>query len=613
MKWIGFEYHDSRHDALSSSRVNFISRPVNPLPCPTLPYPAPLFSSCPSLRPDGLIMNDEQAAASREDGLLDQAHSAGPLGKALIYTRLSGPGWLQGAITLGGGSLAGALYLGVLMGTEMMWLQSVAMILGVVMLSAISYVTLSTGERPFHTIKTRISPVLAWGWLIATIMANIVWCLPQFALGTAAVQQNLVPSLGAPDGYGKVIVALAILCVASVVVWFYNSGSWGIKLFELILKGMVGIVVLSFFGVVLALSLKGAIDWGQIFAGFVPNLSYLFEPVPVLAEQIEQTGGAAGWWTDKVAGTQKDVIIAAFATAVGINMTFLLPYSMLRKGWGVRQRGLAIFDLSIGLIVPFVLATGCVVIAASSQFHGNTEDVLQKVQQGDTSAKEVEAYYGYLDARVKFDKPEISEDELPVAREALPEADKQVAAMLVKRNNNALAATLEPLVGDTVAQTVFGVGVLGMAVSTIIILMLINGFAFCELLDVPAEGKMHRIGSFIPAVGVLGPFVWGAAAPALAVPTSVIGGAMLPIAYVSFLLLMNSKTVLGDAMPTGRNRIIWNSLMISATVVSGFASAWGLYAKKMFGFPIGLVALGALAVLLIIGFVSFLQKQSKAA
>ena len=178
-------------------------------------------------------MNDEQAAASREDGLLDQAHSAGPLGKALIYTRLSGPGWLQGAITLGGGSLAGALYLGVLMGTEMMWLQPVAMILGVVMLSAISYVTLSTGERPFHTIKTRISPVLAWGWLIATIMANIVWCLPQFALGTAAVQQNLVPSLGAPDGYGKVIVALAILCVASVVVWFYNSGSWGIKLFEL--------------------------------------------------------------------------------------------------------------------------------------------------------------------------------------------------------------------------------------------------------------------------------------------------------------------------------------------------------------------------------------------
>ncbi len=556
-------------------------------------------------------MNDEQSATSREEALLDEAQTAGLLGKAAIYTRLSGPGWLQGAITLGGGSLAGALYLGVLMGTEMMWLQPVAMILGVVMLSAISYVTLSTGERPFHTIKTRISPVLAWGWLIATMMANIVWCLPQFALGTAAVQQNLVPSLGNPGG--KVIVAVAILCVASVVVWFYNSGSKGIKIFELILKGMVGIVVLSFFGVVLALSMKGAIDWGQIFAGFVPKLNFLFEPVPVLAEQIQQTGEAREWWTTKVAGTQKDVIIAAFATAVGINMTFLLPYSMLRKGWGVRQRGLAIFDLSIGLIVPFVLATGCVVIAAASQFHGKTDDVMKKVLAGDDSAKEVQAYFDYLDDRVQYANPNISDELLPAAREALPEADKKVAAMLVKRNNNALAGTLEPLVGDTIAQTVFGVGVLGMAVSTIIILMLINGFAFCELLNVPAEGTMHRIGSFIPAVGVLGPFVWGAAAPALAVPTSVIGGAMLPIAYVSFLLLMNSKSVLGDAMPTGSKRVVWNALMILGTVVSAFASAWGLYGKKMYGFPIGIVALVFLAVLLVIGFVSFLQKQAKAA
>ena len=556
-------------------------------------------------------MNDEQSATSREEALLDEAQTAGLLGKAAIYTRLSGPGWLQGAITLGGGSLAGALYLGVLMGTEMMWLQPVAMILGVVMLSAISYVTLSTGERPFHTIKTRISPVLAWGWLIATMMANIVWCLPQFALGTAAVQQNLVPSLGNPGG--KVIVAVAILCVASVVVWFYNSGSKGIKIFELILKGMVGIVVLSFFGVVLALSMKGAIDWGQIFAGFVPKLNFLFEPVPVLAEQIQQTGEAREWWTTKVAGTQKDVIIAAFATAVGINMTFLLPYSMLRKGWGVRQRGLAIFDLSIGLIVPFVLATGCVVIAAASQFHGKTDDVMKKVLAGDDSAKEVQAYFDYLDDRVQYANPNISDELLPAAREALPEADKKVAAMLVKRNNNALAGTLEPLVGDTIAQTVFGVGVLGMAVSTIIILMLINGFAFCELLNVPAEGTMHRIGSFIPAVGVLGPFVWGAAAPALAVPTSVIGGAMLPIAYVSFLLLMNSKSVLGDAMPTGSKRVVWNALMLLGTVVSAFASAWGLYGKKMYGFPIGIVALVFLAVLLVIGFVSFLQKQAKAA
>ncbi|MDA8698464.1 divalent metal cation transporter [Rhodopirellula sp.] len=560
-------------------------------------------------------MSDEKSAAvSYEESLLESAQTEGLVGKALIYTRLSGPGWLQGAITLGGGSLAGALYLGVLMGTEMMWLQPLAMILGVIMLSAISYVTLSTGERPFQTIKTQISPVLAWGWLIATMMANIVWCLPQFALGTGAIQQNLVPALDTDTG--KKVVAFSLLAVASVVVWFYNSGSKGIKAFELILKAMVGVVVLSFFGVVIALTSQDAVVWGDIFGGLVPNFSYLFKPVPALAEQISLTGDYSQWWSSKIVGEQKNVIIAAFATAVGINMTFLLPYSMLRKGWGVKQRGLAIFDLSIGLIVPFVLATGCVVIAAATQFHGSTDDVIAKVQAGKVDSAEVKAYHKFLDERLVQADPqlqlsELGPTDLDALRQGLPQADKNVAAMLVKRDNNALAGTLQPLVGSTVAQTVFGVGVLGMAVSTIIILMLINGFAFCELLNVPAEGTMHRIGSFIPAIGVVGPFVWKEAAPALAVPTSVIGGAMLPIAYVSFLLLMNSRSVLGEAMPTGARRVVWNTLMIFGTGIASFASAWGLYGRMWGDFPIGTAALAALAIMLVLGVYSFLAKQKQ--
>lgn len=556
----------------------------------------------------------EEATMSREDALLEEAAGKGALGKAAIYTRLSGPGWLQGAITLGGGSLAGALYLGVIVGYEMMWLQPLAMVLGVVMLSAISYVTLSTGERPFHTLKNHISPVLAWGWLIATIMANIVWCLPQFALGTAAVQQNLIPATNS-DG-GKIGVAATILIIASVVVWFYNSGSKGIKLFELILKAMVGVVVLSFFGVVLAMTMQGALNWGEIFSGLTPNFKYMFEPVPALADPVAQSGAYSDWWTGMIAGIQKDRIITAFATAVGINMTFLLPYSMLRKGWGTKHRGLAIFDLSLGLIVPFVLATSCVVIAAASQFHGQTSDVMKMVAAGDTTSKEIKSYNGFIDKRIakevgadEFEA--MSPAEVATARTELPQADKEIAAMLAGRDNFALATTLEPMVGTTIAQTLFGVGVLGMAISTIIILMLINGFAFCELLNVPAEGNMHRLGSMIPAIGVIGPFVWGKAAPALATPTSVIGGAMLPIAYFSFLLLMNSQRALGDATPTGGKRLLWNALMIVATLAASFGSAWGLYGKSMFGFPIGNVALAALAVMFVLGTVGFMNKQAE--
>src|SRR5690606_32902818 len=126
---------------------------------------------------------------------IDVARQSPPLRKAWIYTRLSGPGWLQGAITLGGGSLAGALYVGVLGGWDLMWVQPLAMILGVIMLSAISYVTLSTQMRPLYAVNRYVSPVLGIAWLIATIIANHVWCVAQYALGEAAIQHNLAPSL----------------------------------------------------------------------------------------------------------------------------------------------------------------------------------------------------------------------------------------------------------------------------------------------------------------------------------------------------------------------------------------------------------------------------------
>lgn len=552
------------------------------------------------------VANEE--TLDRQAALLESIEDRGLLVKLATYTRMSGPGWLQGAITLGGGSLAGALYLGVIMGYQLMWLQPVAMVLGVIMLSAISYVTLSTGEKPFDSVRNHISPALAWGWLIATMMANVVWSLPQFALGTAAIQQNLVPAAAGPTG--KIISACGLLIVGLVVVWFYNSGSRGIKIFELILKGMVGIVVLSFFGVVAAMTQAGLLPWGEILSGFIPDPRALFVPAATLQDDIAATGAMADWWSAKIAGTQKDNIITAFATAVGINMTFLLPYSMLRKNWGKSHRTLAIFDLSVGLIVPFVLATGCVVIAASSQFHGRPGDVLAMVESGNAKAKEVSSYNDLLKARIAAD-PTLANVEN--AMEQLPEADRRLAAMIAARDNLALAKTLEPLVGTQVSQKLFGIGVLGMALSTIIILMIINGFAFCEMIGASPDGPMHRVGSLLPAVGVLGPFVWADAAPALATPTSVIGGAMLPIAYISFLLLMNSKQVLGDAMPRGTKRLVWNLLMITATAIATFGSVWGLFNKQLYGFPLGNVALGCLFLLLAIGLLSFTVKEMRTA
>ncbi|MEM6884068.1 MAG: divalent metal cation transporter [Verrucomicrobiota bacterium] len=511
-------------------------------------------------------------------------------GRFLGYAKLSGPGWLQGAITLGGGSLAGALYLGVVAGFGLMWLQPLAMVCGIIMLSAIAYVTLTTEKRPFGLINQNLSPILGWAWLIATVMANIVWCMPQFNLGRAALQQNLIPAFGSSH-VSTLLICLVLFAVAFYVNVLYQSEGKGVRIFDNFIKIIVGVIVLSFFAVVFTLTTSDSIEWSRIFSGMVPNLSLLFNPSAGYSELIAHSS-APEWWQAKISADQRNIIIAAFASAVGINMTWLLPYSLLKKGWNRVHRELSIVDLSIGLFVPFFLATACVVIASASQFHTQTTDV-DPSAGAKTITKLVE-----------------TQNVVPNA------ADQELALMLVKRDNFQLANALEPLAGSVVSQTIFGIGVLGMALSTIIILMLMNGLAFQELLQRPGDKKAYYIGCAVSGVaGLAGPFIWtGGAAAALAIPTSVIGGTLLPIAYLTFLLIMNSKKILGEHRPEGRTRWIWNVLMGFATAVATFASAWALTGKYQANsdnwkaiFPI--LGLIGLVVLFITGISSYLKNE----
>ena len=559
--------------------------------------------------PDRETMKNQ--VAQTESEMLDLAQTKGPLGKAAIYLKLSGPGWLQGAVTLGGGSLAGALYVGIISGYQLLWLQPLAMILGVIMLSAIGYVTLSTGRRPFESVKTHISPVLAWAWAIATLMANIVWAMPQFSLGIGAMQQNIFPFLGTSQA-STIGVALLFFVVGMLINYAYETGSKGVKIFEDVLKAMVGLIVVAFFLVVGVLTFSGTISWAEIFNGMIPRVGDLYTPAKDYLAPIAATGEFAEYWTKAIVSSQRDIIMTAFGTAVGINMTFLLPYSMLRRKWGRRQRGLAIFDLSIGLIVPFVLATSCIVIAAAAAFHAKTADILNP--DGTPIPAAAKSYYAAFETH-----PSVVEAiaKSPAAEKAaataisvaaLPEADRKVGAMLAQRGNIQLATTLAPLTGPGIAQKVFGLGVLGMAVSTIIVLMLMNGFALTEMLGKPGDRKIHLIGCAMSGLGgFAGAFLWGNpdARAALAVPTSVIGGSMIPIAYFTFLLMMNSKPLLGADMPVGGARIRWNILMITATGIATGGSVWALSAK---GVP-GYIGLGILATLAILGTVGFLKKN----
>lgn len=518
------------------------------------------------------------------------------------YVRLSGPGWLQSAITLGGGSLAGSLYLGIIGGYELMWLQPLMMMFGIVMLSAIGYVVLSTGERPLAALNNHVNPVLGYGWAIATLMANMVWAMPQFSLGTAALQQNL----GVFDfESGKYICALLLFVIGAFVVWLYDASAKGYKIFDVALKVMVGIVVLSFFMVVFALTLSDTgLPWGTILRGFIPNPGLLFEPASSL-QGLVAASSAPEYWSDELVSQQRDRMVAAAATAVGINMTFLLPYSLLKRGWDKDFRGLARFDMATALFIPFLLATSCVVIAAASQFHASPEKGLIEVHSGTTVEVSAMLQADYEENLTKMLNATGGEATAAVMG-ALPEADRTLAATLIQRDAFALANSLENLAGEGIAQIVFGVGVVGMAISTIIILMLINGFVICELLGKPTTGKLYYAGCMLAGVaGALGAlFLWsGKAQFYLAVPTSRFGMVLLPIAYIAFFFLMNNKKLLGDAMPQGASRIWWNILMgIAVLLALTGASISILNDKAMIpgtGISVKSIGLALLAILFI--------------
>lgn len=522
------------------------------------------------------------------------------IAKLIKYGRKGGPGWIQAAVTLGGGSLVGSLYLGVIGGYQFMWLQPLAMLCGVIMLSAISYVTLSkepSGERPFELVKKHISPLLAWGWLVATVVANVVFCSSQFALVADAVQGNL-----GFTSLNPFILSTTLFCVAFGLIYLFMSEDtkWS-KLIDSFIKILVAIVVLSFMGAVVALISNNVIDWSALLNGLIPDFSALFQPTVSYDPYIPKEGPSQSFWNDYIIANQRNIIIGAFGTAVGINMTFLLPYTLLRKKWSIEHRELSRYDLFLGLLIPFLLASTCLIVATASQFHANEDGVVNEM-----------AYNEVLDKRISYeikDYQKYSESEKAIKRQSVSLDDKRLSTMLAKRSANDLATSLEPFLGKW-SQIIFGIGVLAMGLSTIIVHMMMNGYAISEGLGFYNNRKVFLYGAMIPAfLGIFSPVIWqGTVKTALVVPASVIATILLPIAYLTFLLMMNSKKVLGDHMP--QRRYLINILMIISIGVASFASIWGLLGKaksssayEQFIAYIGLIGLPLLAILGIWGFV----------
>jgi hypothetical protein len=181
--------------------------------------------------------------------------------------------------------------------------------------------------------------------------------------------------------------------------------------------------------------------------------------------------------------------------------------------------------------------------------------------------------------------------------------------MLIKRDSLDLASALENLFGKGgLTQKVFGIGVLGMAISTIVILMVINGFCVTEMTQRDGDRVVQRLGALLPGVvGGLGFLaLWGddQARFWLAVPTSNFGMVLLPIAYIAFFFMMNSPSLLGDAMPKGMLRIVVNVVMLAAIIAASIGAGLSVWAN------VGWIGVAFAAGFVVISVINAGSKQS---
>ena len=169
---------------------------------------------------------------------------------------------MQSAMTLGGGSAMASLFAGAFLQYKIIWVQPVAMLLGIIMLSALSHQTLSTQTRPFYAMKKFVHPALAWAWAICALLATIIWHFPQYALA-AGMSDDIIKALTGitieSDTHQTLLLlglGVIFLAIGITVSWNYSSGRKGIKVFEKIIKIVIWFIIFAFATVVLLVQLR---------------------------------------------------------------------------------------------------------------------------------------------------------------------------------------------------------------------------------------------------------------------------------------------------------------------------------------------------------------------
>ncbi|MBN2217480.1 MAG: divalent metal cation transporter [Pirellulales bacterium] len=423
--------------------------------------------------------------------------------RAAGYIKRTGPGLLQSAMTLGAGSATASVVAGASFGYKLLWVQPVAMFLGVMMLAALGNVVLTTGERPYKAFGRELSKIMVFLWALGTILSSIIWHFPQYGLAASAARDLAAMGgatvFAAEDAFstaGWVVsfgVGGLILAINIFTVFSYGSSTRGIKLYEWFLRSVIALIILMF-AIVVAGSIS-KINWVELGKGYI------------------------GWYGIPEVSNPGHVtlVLGMLGAAVGINMTFLYPYTLLAKGWGKPHKKLARWDLGMSMFLPFALVTSLVMIAMTVTGVYSGQDVLN------LGIKPVEA-----------------------------------------------ASSLSGVLGKNAGRIVFDLGLIAMTCSAISTHMVVCGFTLCEMLGLEYTKTRFRIFALAPTVGILGvvttlPF-W------FPVVASAVCFAMLPVAYLTFLIMNNKRSYIGEAVGRGLGRLAFNAILVVALTMATVGS-----------------------------------------
>ena len=121
--------------------------------------------------------------------------------------------------------------------------------------------------------------------------------------------------------------------------------------------------------------------------------------------------------------------------------------------------------------------------------------------------------------------------------------------------------------GEVVGRLIFTLGVLGMAVGSLVMHMLTCGAAAMEMFGLEEDSRQYRLACLIPTPAVLGVFLWSSMGPYVVLPTSAICGFLLPVAYIGWLVLNNKPNYLGSDTPTGSRAAVFNAAMVACVLM----------------------------------------------